>query len=83
MEHTLYHTTLHVVEIVNVTRLDSIGEKSETWIWEIIIADQGTTYKGKATESRKNQFIDWVELKSVQPLSEMIDIYKKKVSDNS
>ncbi|GAS82418.1 hypothetical protein [Paenibacillus amylolyticus] len=83
MEHKIYHTEFHVVEIVNVNKFGFNGTKTDTWIWEITIANHGTTYLGKAVESKKNQSIDWVELKSMQPLNEMIELCKKKITANS
>ena len=77
MEHTVYNTSLHLVEIESTRPMGNMGTMTEIWQWEITLADKGEIYKGKATASNKNFELQWMELQSINPLTEMIDACKR------
>lgn len=70
MEHKIFSTKHSMVEIV---KPNGNGTMSETWCWEVTIAVNETTYKGKAVEASRGAVIKWAELTSMDPLSEMIE----------
>lgn len=79
LEHTVYNTTLHLVEIEKVK---SIGTMTEVWQWEITMADKGSIYKGKAVVQNKKIHLPWMELQSATPLTEMIDACKRYMEND-
>jgi hypothetical protein len=77
MNHKIYSTDHSLVEIEKVSSFGDIGTKTETWSWEITIANNQKEYKGKAIESRGRGEINWVNLTSSQPFTEMINHCKR------
>ncbi|HJF34339.1 MAG TPA: hypothetical protein K8V56_21460 [Sporosarcina psychrophila] len=82
MEHTVYNTTLHLVEIEKVKPMGNIGTMTEVWLWEITMADKGNIYKGKAAVQNKKIHLPWMELQSATPLTEMIDACKRYMENH-
>lgn len=77
MDHTIFSTDHTLVEIV---KSRATGTMSEIWHWEVTIAVNQLTYKGKAVEVSRNAVIGWGELASDQPLNEMIERCKYYMS---
>jgi hypothetical protein len=82
LEHRIYNTEKHIVEIEETKVFGSNGTMKETYVWEITIgSSQDDTYKGMSKEHTKGKTITWMELKTDKPLSEMIQ-YCKNVMSN-
>lgn len=80
MEHKIMNTELHVVRIINEKPFGSNGTWKDEWIWEVVIADansdENVVCYGKAISNKPNKEIPWIELKTIQPLDEIIEMCK-------
>lgn len=75
MEHRIFNTQVILVEIEKNKPFNG-GTWSETWNWEITMANHEETYKGKALVDSRKVNLPWRELNSVNPLTEMIEACK-------
>ncbi|MBT2583149.1 hypothetical protein [Planococcus sp. ISL-109] len=75
MEHRIFNTEVILVEIEKNKPFGN-GTWSETWDWEIIMANYEETYKGRAVVDSRKVNLPWRELNSMDPLTEMIEACK-------
>lgn len=66
MEHTVFDSSNYLVEIQK-TKTFGMGTITETWYWEVTIANRFAHYKVKAFEPRMNALIDWFDVTEGTP----------------
>ncbi|MFE5430264.1 hypothetical protein [Peribacillus simplex] len=70
----------YLVEIDNVRPMGNMGTKTETWSWEISIAQHEEEYRGRAIERSRDREIPWIVLNGNVLDKEMIEICKRQMS---
>ncbi len=78
MKSEVFHITNHnIVEIEKTRPLGNMGISKETWYWEIkTVRNKENDSKGSAECKSRNVYIDWTDLKTIDPLVEMTEICK-------
>lgn len=70
----------YLVEIYDVRPMGTMGTRTETWSWEISIAQHEDEYKGMAIERSRNAKIPWTTLNENVLDNEMIELCKRHMT---
>ena len=71
----------YLVEIDDVRPMGTMGTRTETWSWEVFIAQHEDEYKGMAIERYRNIKTPWILLNETVLDKEMIQICKRCMSN--